>query len=71
MSAGTRIYPVRLRPELVELTEETIARRNEWTRDEPWTFSEFIRVALVEKIKKMARSRKPYRRKRAEGTCQQ
>lgn len=71
MSKGTRVYPVRLSPAVVELCEETIKRRNDWSREEPWTFSQFVRIALVEKVKKMARSRTPYRRKRAEGTCQQ
>jgi hypothetical protein len=37
---------------------ETVQRRNLWSRERPWTLSDFIGIALKEKIRKMARSRK-------------
>lgn len=58
MSAGTKIYPCRLPEDLVNLVHATIHLRNHHARSAPWTFSDFLRKALEEKILKMGRSRK-------------
>ena len=71
MSLGTDRYTFRLPKALMDVVAETIARRNDWTRNEPWDLSEFVRVALREKVKKMARSRRRVRRNRAPVTVQQ
>jgi hypothetical protein len=62
-SKGTLIYPVRLDPFLVAQVEETIARRNLWSPEEPWTFSDFVRICLRREMRKMHRSRAPRRKK--------
>lgn len=67
MSKGNRIFAVRVDNVLLELIDETIQRRNTWTRGIPWTFSDFVRVAVLEKAKKMKRSRRP-RAPRHKGT---
>jgi hypothetical protein len=58
MSRGTRIYAVRLSPDLMDRVELQIASRNIWTKETEWTLSDFIRVALEEKLAKMARCRR-------------
>jgi hypothetical protein len=58
MSAGTRVYALRIDGGMMEDAEETISRRNEFTRREPWNFSDFLRAAIREKIAKMQRSRR-------------
>lgn len=67
MSKGTRIFAVRLDNLLAEFIDQTIQRRNTWTRGIPWTFSDFVRVAVLEKVNKMTRSRRP-RAPRHKGT---
>lgn len=62
MSAGTRVYTVRLPAALMHEVNWTIQRRNVWTAAEPWTISDFIRVALEREIRKMMRSRKRQRK---------
>jgi len=61
MSRGTPVVPVRVDQETMALVMETIQRRNFWTQCEPWSVSDFIRIALREKIAKMARCRRPRR----------
>lgn len=56
---GTPVQRFRLCEELYEEVIEAIDRRNLWSVQEPWTFSEFIRTAVREKLDKMERSRKP------------
>lgn len=58
MSKGTAIYYVRLPATLVELTQATIALRGLGKSGKQWTLSDFIRVAMAEKILKMNRSRR-------------
>lgn len=58
MSKGTPVVPVRIAPELIREIEDTIARRNFWSREIPWSVSDFIRIACKEKIRKMERCRK-------------
>ena len=57
MSRGTPFQSFRLPPELKAEMEQTIARRNDWSIQEPWTLSSFIVAAINEKLDKMARSR--------------
>ena len=58
MSKGTKLFAVRIAPDMQARIDETIQRRNLWTRGEDWSFSDFIRVAIEEKIRKMERSRR-------------
>lgn len=57
MSAGTPVRAIRLSATLMAEIEITIARRNLWSREEPWNLSEFVRIAVTEKMKHMERSR--------------
>lgn len=56
-SKGTPIIGVRIPPILRAHIEIVIAHRNDNSREEPWTLSAFVAIALREKIQKMARSR--------------
>lgn len=62
-SKGTPRTTVRIDGGLMEDIEIAIDRRNTWSREEGWTVSDFLRVAALEKLAKMRRSRAP-RRKR-------
>lgn len=62
MSKGTKAFPVRLPNKLLQEVNETIQRRNDHSKEEPWTFSDFVRIALREKISKMERGRKGARK---------
>lgn len=57
MSRGTKAFSYRIPPGLVDLVEATIKLRNRHADGQPWTQSDFIRVAILEKIRKMDRSR--------------
>lgn len=57
MSRGTEIYTVRIPTTLSEKLVSTIARRNLGSKEQPWTTSDFIRIAIAEKILKMERGR--------------
>jgi hypothetical protein len=63
MSKGNRLFAFRMTAQLYALVEETIERRNVWTRNAPWTMTDFFHAAIREKIRKMRRSRKPRTRK--------
>lgn len=62
MSRGSRIVKVRVPENLLAWIEETIAGRNQRTRKEPWTMSDFLREAVAEKLKHMSRSRRRVRK---------
>ena len=62
MSRGTPNQTFRLLPSLKAECERTIEKRNNNTREAPWSFTEFIEIALREKIAKMERSRRSGRR---------
>lgn len=64
MSAGNPIVKVRIPRELVEEIELAIENRNARVRAEPWTFSEFLRVAIDDKLRHMERSRRPKAKKK-------
>lgn len=56
---GTPVYPVRLDDDLVDEMKLAVQRRNLFSARAPWTFSDFIRTAVREKLDKMERSRRP------------
>lgn len=58
MSAGTPLKAIRIPPELGSEIVVTIERRNDHSREAPWTFTDFCLTAIAEKILKMARSGK-------------
>lgn len=60
-SKGTRMRQFRYSDGDWAKLEMAVERRNFWTREEPWTLSDFIRIAIAEKLDKMRRCR---RRKR-------
>jgi len=45
MSRGTEIYTVRIPTTLSEKLVATIARRNLGSKEQPWTTSDFVRIA--------------------------
>jgi hypothetical protein len=57
-SKGTPIRTFRCQDDLWDQIKEAIERRNQWSRDEPWTLSDFMGAAIREKLAKMARSAK-------------
>jgi hypothetical protein len=57
VSKGTPMIGVRIPPDVREMVELVIAHRNAHTRHQPWTLSDFTALALIEKVRKMARSR--------------
>lgn len=63
MSKGTDRYTFRLPQDMMAEVAATIYRRNLHTDREPWELSEFVRVAIREKLAKMERSRKRAARK--------
>lgn len=58
MSKGTKVFSLRIDDELFAAVHAAILKRNLHTRDEDWTFTDFMRAALREKLAKMERSRK-------------
>jgi hypothetical protein len=56
MSAGTRVYTVRLSNDLAQVVDDYLGVRQESTQAEPWTFSTLVRVALLDFLKKTLRS---------------
>lgn len=58
MSKGTPIVGVRIPPTQRAEVEAVIAHRNANSREAPWTLSDFVVIALREKIAKMARCRR-------------
>lgn len=57
MSAGTKVYGIRIPEELAWEIEVAVVRRNRHARGVPWYFSDFVRIACAEKLAKMIRSR--------------
>lgn len=58
-SAGTPVLPVRLHNDVKSEIERAVRRRNFHSWQERWTVSDFIRIAIREKLAKMERCRKP------------
>lgn len=57
-SKGTPRITVRIPDDVRQMIEEVIAHRNLHSREKPWTLSDFAALAMIEKVRKMARSRK-------------
>lgn len=62
MSKGNRPIKARVSQDEWDAILKCIARRNERSREAPWTASDFVRVAIQEKLSKMRRSAAPRRR---------
>jgi Arc/MetJ-type ribon-helix-helix transcriptional regulator len=58
MSRGSKIVPVRLPADLLEALELQIERRNRYSRRRPWNRSDAARYAIMQLLRKMARSRR-------------
>jgi hypothetical protein len=58
MSAGAQVCPIRLSEGTLCEIRQVMESRNNFTSRTPWTFSDFIREAIREKIAHMKRSRK-------------
>jgi hypothetical protein len=63
-SRGTPRHTFRLDVACYVEVLSAIRRRNFWSRRAPWTESDFIREAIIEKLAHMNRSRRPRRRGR-------
>lgn len=61
-SKGTPRYTFRLPDELLAEIELKLSTLRVFSRSRRWTLSEFIRVACVERLKKMERSNRPRRK---------
>ena len=57
MAKGTRTITFRCPDKLWESATRAVLTRNDHSRDEPWELSDFIRIAMAEKLAKMERSR--------------
>ncbi len=57
MSKGNEYLKARFAAEWIEMVEDVIAHRNEHHKPPAWTMADFIRIAVREKIDKMARGR--------------
>lgn len=69
MSRGNTILTFRIDGGLQEDMELAIASRNEHSREAPWTTTDFIRLAIREKIDKGIRSRRARRNKKGSKTA--
>lgn len=58
MSKGNAVIPVRFTENLLAWMDEEIEMRNGRTADEPWNRSDFIRAAVIDKLKHRGRSRR-------------
>lgn len=57
MSKGNRVITVRIEQELLDEIDAVISKRNLHSYEAAWCTSDFIRAALIEKLRKMERSR--------------
>lgn len=62
MTVGNPKLIVRVPRELIAEVKEAIRRRNLRSREEPWVISDFVRIALRDKLHHMQRSRGRKRR---------
>lgn len=63
MSKGTPIHPIRLSVDLLNRILRQMKMTEFWSREAQLTLSDWIRRACEEKLAKMARSRRPRRRR--------
>jgi len=61
-SPGNQIVPVRFDATTLSSMRDAVEQRNFFTKKEPWNMSDFIRVAVREKLAHMERSRKGRKR---------
>lgn len=59
MSRGNVIVKTRVPADLLAAIEVQIAKRNHHSAEQPWDMSDWIRVAMREKLAKMIRCRAP------------
>lgn len=58
MSKGTQNRVIRIADDDWQMFEAVVELRNHYRKKRPeWTMSDFVRIACMEKVKKMARSR--------------
>jgi hypothetical protein len=57
MSKGTPVRSVRLSEALWQKIDLYVEFRNRHSQDEAWTMSDFMAIAVIEKMEKMDRSR--------------
>jgi hypothetical protein len=58
MGKGNRVLRLRVEPELLQEILRQIEQRNQYTSQEPWDMSAFLRAAVREKLAHMQRARK-------------
>lgn len=58
MTAGNPKIVVRIPPDLKRQMLEAIKSRNHRTREEPWELSDFVRIAIRDKLHHIQRSRR-------------
>jgi len=69
MSAGNKIVNVRFEDGLYARLQEEIEKRNQGSRGEVWSISDYVRVAVLEKVAHSERGRKQVKVKKF--TCEQ
>lgn len=57
MSRGNPIVQMRVDDELLQKIDEAIESRNEHSREAPWTRSDWLRQAVLDKLSHIARSK--------------
>lgn len=62
MSKGSKVVPVRMGEDLLEQVKAIVKRSAKTRFEGEWTVSEFVRAAVVDKLRHMERSRRPRRR---------
>lgn len=67
MSKGNRMIGVRVSDEEYQELLAQLAMTNKTTWGEPYTLSAWVRTAIREKLAKMARGRKPRKKKEETG----
>jgi hypothetical protein len=64
MSKGNAIIGVRVKPELLARVQQTIERRNQLTREAPWSMTDFVLAAVHDKLRHLDRARRQTARRR-------
>ncbi len=64
MARGSPIIPLRVPPDVLQEWQAALASRNAVSAEPPQTLSEFIRAAVADKLKHLARGRQQRRRHR-------
>lgn len=57
MNKGTKKYVVRIPDDLIYEIQETIASRNEATKDGVWNFSDYVRNCIIKDLAHRERSK--------------